>query len=268
MAASRVAFLGLGAMGSRMARRLLEAGLDVTVWNRTPERMEGFPSRAETPEQAAEGASIAIVMVADGDAVDQVTAGLPGDLTVVDMSTSGPSCALRLNERFAAVCDAPVGGSLSEAESGTLAVYAGGEARVVERVEPLLAHMGTVHRMGPPGSGQAIKLAGNMLMLANTAALAEVLAVADDHGIDPERALEALAAGPGTSRAVTHKGPAMVRGDFGPPVRFSLRLAAKDARLADEMLGSPTSRLVVETYDRALHSGLGDYDYSAVAALR
>jgi 3-hydroxyisobutyrate dehydrogenase-like beta-hydroxyacid dehydrogenase len=209
MAAFRVAFLGLGAMGSRMARRLLEVGVDVTVWNRTADRAEGFPARAATPEQAAEGADVAIVMVADGEAVDDVTAGLPTQLTVVDMSTSGPVCALRLNERFSAVCDAPVGGSLSEAESGTLAIYAGGEDQVVERVEPLLAHMGTVYQMGPPGSGQAIKLAGNMLMLA-----------------------------------------------------------AKDARLANVMLASPTSKLVAETYGRALGAGLGEYDYSAVAALR
>src|SRR5436305_1082985 len=83
-------------MGRRMARRLLDGGVDVTVWNRTPERAEGFPARAATPEQAASGAGVAIVMVADGDAVDEVTARLPGELTVVDMSTSGPQCALRL----------------------------------------------------------------------------------------------------------------------------------------------------------------------------
>jgi 3-hydroxyisobutyrate dehydrogenase-like beta-hydroxyacid dehydrogenase len=268
MAASRVAFLGLGAMGSRMARRLLESGVDVTVWNRAPERAEGFPARAATPEQAAEGADVAIVMVADGDAVEAVTAGLPRELTVVDMSTSGPDCALRLGERFDAACDAPVGGSLSEAESGTLAVYAGGEDQVVDRVEPLLARMGTVYRTGALGSGQAIKLAGNMLMLANTAALAEVLKMVHDNGIDPEVALQALAAGPGASRAITHKGPVMVRGDFGPPARFTLELAAKDAELANEMMHTPTSRLVAKTYRRALEMGLGEMDYSAVAALR
>jgi 3-hydroxyisobutyrate dehydrogenase-like beta-hydroxyacid dehydrogenase len=151
MAAFRVAFLGLGAMGSRMARRLIESGVDVTVWNHTPERAEGFPARAATPEQAAEGADVAIVMVADSSAVDAVTAGLPRELTVVDMSTSGPDCALWLGERFDAACDAPVGGSLSEAEAGTLAVYAGGEDEVVDRVEPLLACMGHGVPDGPAG---------------------------------------------------------------------------------------------------------------------
>ena len=251
-----------------MARRLLESGIDVTVWNRTPERMQGFPATAASPEQAADGADVAIVMVSDAAAVAEVTDRLPGELTVVDMSTSGPGCALRLNQRFAAACDAPVGGSLSEAESGTLAVYAGGDDDVVDGLEPLLARMGTVFRMGPAGSGQAIKLAGNMLMLANTAALAEVLRMVDDNGIEPELALEALAAGPGSSRAVTHKGPVMVRGDFGPPARFTLALAAKDARLAEQMIGGPVSRLVADTYEQALRAGLGDSDYSAVAVLR
>jgi 3-hydroxyisobutyrate dehydrogenase-like beta-hydroxyacid dehydrogenase len=251
-----------------MARRLLETGTDITVWNRTPERMQGFPATATSPEQAAAGADAAIVMVSDAAAVAEVTDRLPRELTVIDMSTSGRESALRLHERFAGACDAPVGGSLNEAESGTLAVYAGGDADVVDRLEPLLARMGTVFRMGPAGTGQAIKLAGNMLMLANTAALAEVLRTLGQSGIDPERALEALAAGPGTSRAVMHKGPVMVRGDFGPPARFTLALAAKDARLAEEIIGGPVSRLVAETYERALHAGLGELDYSAVAELR
>jgi 3-hydroxyisobutyrate dehydrogenase-like beta-hydroxyacid dehydrogenase len=159
------------------------------------------------------------------------------------MSTSGPACALRLGERFAAVCDAPVGGSLTEAEEGTLTIYAGGDEAVVDRLAPLLAELGTVHRMGELGSGQTIKVIGNMLMLANTAALAEGLSVAADAGLDPERTLAALAAGPGTSRAVTHKGPAIVRGDLGPPARFTLRLAAKDAELARRMSGAAVAEL-------------------------
>ena len=226
MAHPRVAVLGLGAMGRRMAARLIERGVDVIVWNRTSGRCEGFPRVADTQTAAAEQADVVILMLADAAAVAEVTAPLPRDLTVVDMSTSGPECALWLVEQFDAVCDAPVGGSLTEAEQGTLAVYAGGDGAVVDRLVPLLAELGTVHRMGELGSGQAIKVIGNMLMLANTAALAEGLAAAADAGLDPERTLAALAAGPGTSRAVTHKGPAIVRGDLGPPARFALSRAA------------------------------------------
>jgi 3-hydroxyisobutyrate dehydrogenase-like beta-hydroxyacid dehydrogenase len=194
MANPRVAFLGLGAMGGRMAARLIECGVDVTVWNRDPACCAGFPQVAETQTQAAADAEVVVLMLSDAAAVDEVTQPLPRPLTVVDMSTSGPDCARMLGERFQAACDAPVGGSLSEAEQGTLAVYAGGDEQVVERLEPLLAMLGTVHRMGPLGSGQAIKLAGNMLMLANTAALAEALSVVARQGLDPERSLAALAA--------------------------------------------------------------------------
>ena len=193
-------------MGRRMAARLESQAVEVTVWNRSRGPEEGFARAAESPASAVAAAEVVILMLADSDAVEQVTAGLPRDRTVVDMSTSGPACARLLGDRFQAACDAPVGGSLSEAESGTLAVYAGGDASTVDRVAPLLGLMGTVHRMGPLGSGQVVKLVGNMLMLANTAALAEGLEVARRHGLDPELTLEALAAGPGSSRAVTQRG--------------------------------------------------------------
>jgi 3-hydroxyisobutyrate dehydrogenase-like beta-hydroxyacid dehydrogenase len=85
MTGLRVAFLGLGGMGSRMARRLLESGTDVTVWNRTPERMQGFPATATSPEQAADGADVAIVMVSDAAAVAEVTNRLPRQLTLVEL---------------------------------------------------------------------------------------------------------------------------------------------------------------------------------------
>jgi 3-hydroxyisobutyrate dehydrogenase-like beta-hydroxyacid dehydrogenase len=247
-----------------MAARLIERGIDVTVWNRNPARCEGFPQVAATQTQAAAGADVVVLMLADAAAVDEVTRPLPEQLTVVDMSTSGPECARMLGHRFRHACDAPVGGSLSEAEQGTLAVYAGGEDELVTSLEPLLSLLGAVHRMGPLGSGQSIKLAGNMLMLANTAALAEALDLVRRLGLDPERALAALAAGPGSSRAVTHKGPAMLRREYGPPARFTLRLAAKDALLARELSGGPVSAMVARLYQQALDQGLGDRDYSAV----
>jgi 3-hydroxyisobutyrate dehydrogenase-like beta-hydroxyacid dehydrogenase len=246
-----------------MAARLARGGVEVTVWNRSRGHHEGFTHVAETPAIAAAAADVVMLMLADEQAVAEVTAGLPRDRTVVDMSTSGPDCARMLGDRFLAACDAPVGG-LSEAEQGRLAIYAGGDAAVVERLEPLLQLLGSVHRMGELGSGQVVKLAGNMLMMANTAALAEALAVAGRRRRDTERTLAALAAGPGSSRAVTHKGPAMVRGEFGPPARFTLRLAAKDARLAEQLSGGPVSELVAALYAQAVERGLGDRDYSAV----
>ena len=266
MARARIAFLGLGEMGRRMARRLIASGHDVTVWNRTPERCAGFPRRAKTAAEAVDGAELAILMVRDGTAVEEVTRGLPRQLTVVDMSTSGPATARMLGERFEAACDAPVGGSLGEAEQGTLAVYAGGAGEVVTQVAPVLAELGEVHRMGPLGCGQAVKLIGNLLMLANTAALGEALEMADAAGLERQATLRALAAGPGDSRAVRHKGPKMAAGEFGPPARFTLELAHKDAELAREMGGGPIAELVERLYAQALAAGPGNRDYSAVAS--
>ncbi len=266
MAGSRVAFLGMGEMGRRMAARLERRGHEVTVWNRSPGATDGFARAAASPPEAAEGADLALVMVTDAAAVAEVTAALPAGLPLVDMSTSGPACAQALGERFATVCDAPVGGSLSEAESGTLAVYAGGSAAAVDLVEPVLRDFGTVHRMGPLGSGQAVKVIGNLLMLCNVAALGEALRMAEAAGLDPALTLEALDAGPGTSRAIRAKGAKIVAGDFGPPARFKLRHAHKDARLALEMGGGDFAALVEGLLERAEADGRSEQDYSAVAA--
>jgi 3-hydroxyisobutyrate dehydrogenase-like beta-hydroxyacid dehydrogenase len=262
----RIGFLGLGEMGGRMARRLEAHGHRVTVWNRTPERARGFANTAPSPAGATAGADLAITMVSDVDALDQVTRGLPRELLVVDMSTTGPAGARLLAERFDRACDAPVGGSLSEAEEGSLAIYLGGEPAVADEVEPVLRGLGEVHRMGPLGSGQAIKVIGNLLMLSNVAAVGEALAMAGAAGLDPEATLSALAAGPGDSRAVRAKGPMILAGEFGPPARFPVRLAHKDARLAREMGGGPYAELAERIYGQAEQAGRGEQDYSAVAA--
>ncbi len=252
-----------------MARRLMESGLEVTVWNRSPGPAAAFPRAAGTPVEASAAADLAILMVTDQAAVEQVTRDLPRGLTVVDMSTSGPAAARMLGERFAQACDAPVGGSLTEAESGSLAIYAGGADPVVDRVSPVLERLGTVHRMGPLGSGQTVKVIGNLLMLCNVAALGEGLEMARRAGLDPERTLEALAAGPGASRAITAKGAQIAAGEFGPPARFRLRHALKDAQLARGLGGSDGfAELVAARLRAGVEQGRGEQDYSALAAIR
>ncbi len=269
MAEPRVAFLGLGEMGRRMARRLMDSGLEVIVWNRSPGPSQGFPQAASTPAEAAARADVAILMVTDQAAVAEVTRDLPPDLIVVDMSTSGPAAAWMLGERFAQACDAPVGGSLTEAESGTLAIYAGGPDPVIDRVAPVLERLGTVYRVGPLGCGQAVKVIGNLLMLCNVAALGEGLEMARRAGLDPRRTLEALAAGPGASRAITAKGAQIVAGEFGPPARFRLRHALKDAELARGLPGSDGfAELVTARLRAGAEHGRGEQDYSALAAIR
>lgn len=251
-----------------MAARLAADGLDVTVWNRSPERTDGFDKVAATPREAAEGADFVILMVTNGAAVDEVTRELPRATTVIDMSTSGPATARRLGERFDAVVDAPVGGSLTEAESGTLAIFAGGDPAVVDRVSPVLERLGEVHRMGPLGSGQTVKVIGNLMMLGNTAVAGEALRMAEEAGLDPERALPALVAGPGSSGALQRKGRTIVDREFGPPARFRLRHALKDAELAREMGAGPFADLVAARLREGVEQGRGEQDYSALADIR
>jgi 3-hydroxyisobutyrate dehydrogenase len=270
MREGRVAVLGMGAMGSRMARRLVECGLQVTVWNRSAERCRGFAHAASTPSEAVDGVSLAILMLADVHAIDEVTRGLPGGLCVCDMSTSGPAAPRLLASRFQLPVDAPVGGSISEAEEGTLAIFASGEDTALRRAEPVLAHLGSVRRVGPLGSGQAVKLAGNLLMLANVAAVGEALAMARRAGVDGDVLLEALAASPGDSRALRRKGRQILDGSFGPPARFALRHALKDADLARQLARETRSSaffagLVGELLAHAVAHGRGEQDYSAVA---
>lgn len=135
---ARVAFIGLGGMGSRMARRLVEAGNELTVWNRTRERAGALGAVvAATPAEAVAGAEVAITMVADPAALAAVTEGPEGlaagarqGTTVIEMSTVGPAAIRRLAQVLDAdLLDAPVLGSLSEAEAGTLTVFVGGDVR-------------------------------------------------------------------------------------------------------------------------------------------
>src|SRR5215472_14538183 len=151
-----VAVVGLGAMGSRLAARLLAAGHEVIVWNRSAAKTEPLAESgaipAATPAEAASRAEVLITMVADPAALwavtegpDGVAAGAGASLTVVEMSTVGPAAVARLASALppaTALVDAPVLGSLAEAESGSLVIFAGGAARHVERVSPVLAAVG------------------------------------------------------------------------------------------------------------------------------
>src|SRR5205807_2403658 len=164
------AVVGLGGMGSRIARRLLDAGHEVVVWNRTAEKTSSFAIVAETPADAARGAQAVITMVADPEALREVTEGQEGIAagepdTLIQMSTVSPEATRRLEPLFPRLLDAPVLGSLSEVESGTLKVFASGPDELVERWSPVLSALGTVIHVGPVGAGTAAKLVANSTLL-------------------------------------------------------------------------------------------------------
>jgi 3-hydroxyisobutyrate dehydrogenase len=282
---TRVAFLGLGIMGSRMAANVARAGFELTVWNRTESRAEEFCAQhpeaklAATPGQAAADSEIVVTMVVDGAQVEQVllgdagvasTAG-PGTLCV-DCSTIGPSWARgiadRLAERQIRMVDAPVTGSSPRAEDGTLTIMAGGSEEDFARARPLLEAMGSlIVHAGPLGQGQMVKLVNNSVAAANTAVLGEALLVARRAGVDLDPLIEVMRAGSGGSAMLDLKAEPMREHDY--TTLFKLDHMLKDVRLCLEegqAIGAPFpfAALTREILSAAAGRGHGEDDFAAL----
>jgi 3-hydroxyisobutyrate dehydrogenase/2-hydroxy-3-oxopropionate reductase len=150
----RIAVLGLGAMGSRIAKRLLDAGHDVVVWNRTAEKAEGFPEIATSPAEAADDADATLTMLANPQALREVTRDI-APRTLIEMSTVGPAAIHELSATLPPetdLLDAPVLGSRAEAEAGTLQIFVGAAPELYAEWVPLLETLGTPHRVGELGA--------------------------------------------------------------------------------------------------------------------
>src|SRR5258708_15546569 len=206
----KIGFRGLGEMGTPMATRLRRAGHDLTVWNRATERTASLANEgaavASSPAKAAAGADVVITMLATPEALEQVLFGSEGLATalspgqiLIDMSTVGPdevrSAATRLPEGVALV-DAPVRGSVPQATSGRLEVFAGATDQDYERVRPILELLGTVRHARGPGSGPAMKLSANLVLGAAIVTLREALALGDALDLISGLVLDVLAASP------------------------------------------------------------------------
>jgi 3-hydroxyisobutyrate dehydrogenase-like beta-hydroxyacid dehydrogenase len=275
-----VAFVGLGAMGGRMAGRLLDAGHDLVVWNRTPARAAPLTDRgaalAASPADAASRAEVVLTMVADPDALRAVTegpdglaAGVTAAATVVQMSTVGPDAVAWLAAALpagTALLDAPVLGSLSEAESGSLRIFVGGPAELAQRWAPLLGAMGMPVHVGPVGAGSAAKLVANTTLFGVLGVLGEALALADGLGLSRDTAFDVLSVTPVAAQAQRRR-PAVESGEYPP--RFALALARKDADLAVAAAAAAgvEVRLARAAHDwlaDAEHAGMGGRDYASV----
>ena len=281
----RVAFVGLGIMGSRMAANLCRAGIEVHAWNRTRARAEELAEAhgatvADTPAQAAAAAGTVITMVVDAPQVEEVlfgpggaAEGLADDGLAIDMSTIAPTAsraiAERLGDRGIAFLDAPVTGSKPKAEDGTLTIMAGGDAAHFERARPLFEAMGSlVLHVGPQGHGSMVKLINNTIAAVNTAAVAEGIAVGRRAGLDLDKLLAVVAAGSGASAMLTLKAGPIIGRDYEP--LFKLGHMLKDVRhCLDEAraLGVelPVASAAEAIYGAADRAGHYDDDFAAVA---
>ena len=276
---TRVAFVGVGAMGGRMARRLLDAGHELTVWNRTSAKaaplVEAGATAAPTPAQAARGAEVVITMVADSAALQAVSEGPEGiaaaATTVLEMSTVERAAVDRLQTVLppdAELLDAPVLGSLSEAEAGTLQIFVGGPESLLERVRPLLAELGSPIHVGPLGAGAAAKRVANLTLLGTLGVLGEALALADGLGLAREPVWEVLEGTPVAGQAERRRA-AVESGEY--PLRFALALARKDADLVADAAQAagvevPLARAARDWLADAEAAGWGECDYSSLLA--
>jgi 3-hydroxyisobutyrate dehydrogenase len=273
---TRVAFLGLGRMGAPMARRLLDAGHDLTVWNRTKEKCEGFPRVGSSAPDTVGGADVVITILSDPDAVRDVVFGtglakaLRPDAVFIDMSTIGVRAAMRIHETVErATLDAPVGGGVEQAKKGALTVLVGGEGNALTRARDVLEVFGDIVHCGGPGRGQAMKVVFNAVLAITMSGVGEAIALGERLGLGTDVVLDVLSRG-GAGPLVARKAPMIASRDY--EASFTLSLMKKDARLAqqagrDADAWMPAVGLVIELLERAEREGLGDGDYSGITEL-
>jgi 3-hydroxyisobutyrate dehydrogenase len=273
-----VAFLGLGAIGRPMARRVAEAGFTLTVWNRTEARAREFAETtkcrvATSPAEAARGAEIVItclpnspdvLALLDGDA--GLLEGMRAGSTLVDCTSGQPSTsrqiAARLAERDIDFVDAPVSGGVSGAEKGALTVMVGGDETVLERVRPVLSAFGQkIVHCGQVGTGDALKAVNNALLAVHIWTTAEGLATLTKEGVSPTVALEVVNASSGRSNASMNLFPERVLTRAFPRT-FRLALLDKDVGIAAgvaaaQRVPSPMLQLTAALW-QAAHNSLGE----------
>ena len=283
MSKPRIALLGLGIMGSGMARRLIDAGYPLAVFNRNPEKAAPLAKLGATiaslPRQAASHADIVISMVADDKASRSVWLGADGALAAtargclcIESSTVTVGWIRELAGAAAAkgceFLDAPVTGSRTHAAAGELRFLVGGTAAALERATPVLSAMGkTITHVGPSGSGTMIKLINNFVCGVQISALAEAVAMIERSGLDRARALEVLTHGAPGSPLVRMIAERMTAADYTP--NFLLKLMAKDLGYAIQegrglSVDLATATAALGDFQKGIDSGLGESDMAAV----
>jgi 3-hydroxyisobutyrate dehydrogenase len=283
MSKPRIAFLGLGIMGSGMARRLVTNGFPLTVFNRNTDKAKAFAAEgaqiAASPREAAAQSDVVISMVADDNASRALWLGENGALAAAKPGTICIECstvtvdwvrvlAAAAAQKECGFLDAPVTGSKLQAAAGELNFLVGGDSAALEKARPVFAAMSkTVVHLGPTGSGAMVKLINNFVCGVQVAALAEALTMIERSGLDRARALEVLANGAPGSPLFKAVSVRMTTPDFTP--NFLLKLMAKDLGYAIQEGGKlsvelTTARAALEEFQRAIAAGHADKDMSAV----
>lgn len=280
---ANLAFIGLGVMGGRIARRLLASGHRVTGYNRTKEKaqwlLQAGMSWADSPRQAAQAADVVFSMVTDTGALEAVTsgpdgliAGLGAGKVYVDMSTvsvaSSRALATAVAARGAAMLDAPVSGSVSTLEEGRLSIMVGGDRQIFERVNPILLTIGpTVTYMGDNGSAVLMKIATNLNLATQVLAFSEGVLLAEKGGIPRELAVQVLLNTVIASPMLKYRGPFVVQ--MPKEAWFDVTMMQKDLGLALDLgrelaVPLPTTATANQWLTAAQGMGLGEEDFAAL----
>ena len=271
-----IGFVGLGIMGSGMAKNLLKAGFDVHVWNRTASRMDAIVAEGATPAtdpaDVASKSSIVIICVSNTQDVEDVLFGDRGivegaqpDTLIIDTSTISPQATItmhsRLHELGLRMLDAPISGGSEGATNGTLIIMVGGDVSDVNRAMGVLSAMGRqITHVGGAGAGQMVKLVNQIVVVGTMQAISEGLLFAQKGGLDLNKTIDAIEHGAAGSWMLSHRGTQAIVRDFTPG--FTIDLQQKDLRLvlevADEMgLPLPSTSQIFQLYRSLQEKGLG-----------
>lgn len=281
----RIGFIGLGLMGTGFTKRLIATGHEVVGYDPDSARMDDAVKRGVRPAasaaEVAQTCDIILICVINTVAVEDATLGPRGvaqsDIggkVVVDHSTAEIKATLRIAEalqaRGAAFIDAPVSGGPGAAETGTLAIMAGGAEAAIARIAPLMRHLGTMTHMGENGAGQATKLVNQTIVLTNYCVLAEALRLGEAYGVDTRKIAAALAPGHAGSNLMPVLLPRMIDKDFAP--RGYVRQVLKDlemlqAAAGDAHLAMPMASQALTLYRLLAARGDAELDGSAVVTL-
>ena len=281
---TKVGYVGLGDMGSRMVKRLLDADYEVIGWNRTRSKGEWLAELGmewgDSPRDVAEKCDITITMVTNTAAVRAVTqgedgiiAGMSAGKIYIDMSTMSPHYSRELAQQVAEtggkMLDAPVSGSIVTLESGKLSIMVGGDKDIFDQVVPVLQAIGpTVHHVGENGLAVGMKIATNLGLAVQMLAFSEAVLLAEKSGIPRELAVEVLVNSVIASPMVKYRGP-FVLGHPEGKAWFDCQMMQKDMLLALEMgreldVALPTTSATNQFLTAGRAMGIGDYDFSII----
>ena len=279
----RIGFIGLGIMGKPMARNVMKGGHEVVAYDIVSGLLEAVvaygAARGASCSDVASRTEVIVTMLPDGPQVEQAILGPNGVLegirsraVVIDMSSISPLVSQRVGaacaEKSVDFLDAPVSGGEPKAVDGTLAIMAGGDPAVFEKVTPILRLMGaSVTLTGPVGAGNVAKLANQIMVACNIAAMGEALVLATKCGLDPEVVFQAVKGGLAGSTVLNAKAPMVISRNFQPG--FRIRLHEKDLRNAlltaeSVKVSLPLTSMVQQMLIALMNSGGGDLDHSAI----